>query len=59
MRLDPRLQEARLWIAKAYLRQGEIAHARAELALLTGNPAAQGLAPEVQRLRAECDKKQH
>jgi TolB-like protein len=54
VQLDPRLQEARLWIARAYLRRGERGHARAELKRLAQNPAAAPLAPQVKQLLAEC-----
>ena len=36
--LDPRLVEARLWVARSYLALGEADHARAELALLVPEP---------------------
>src|SRR5207247_1803666 len=39
LQLDPRLQEARLWIARSYLHQGVKRHARLELELLARNPA--------------------
>ena len=55
VQLDPRLQEARLWIAKSYLAQGEKEHARAELKRLAQNPAAKHLAEEVQRLLSQCE----
>jgi TolB-like protein len=54
VQLDPRLVEARLWIARSYLRQGEKGHARAELNLLSRNPASKQLAKQVQQLFAEC-----
>jgi TolB-like protein len=55
VRLDPRLQEARLWIARAYLRQHEVAHARAELKLLQRNPdAARQWAGDIEQLLTEC-----
>jgi TolB-like protein len=55
VRLDPRLQEARLWIARAYLRQHDVAHARAELKLLQRNPdAARQWAGQIEPLLAEC-----
>lgn len=54
VQLDPRLQEARLWIARAYLRQGEKDHARTELQMLARNPTAQPLAEQIQQLLAEC-----
>jgi hypothetical protein len=54
VQLDPRLQEARLWIARTYLRQGDKLHARAELTLLARNPAAQPLADQIRQLLAEC-----
>jgi TolB-like protein len=54
VQLDPRLQEARLWIARSYLRQNEKEHARAELKLLARNPAAVPLVPQVQQLLKEC-----
>lgn len=57
VRLDPRLQEARLWIARAYLRQGEKAHARAELKLLAQNPvAAKQHAGHIKQILEECDR---
>jgi hypothetical protein len=54
VQLDPRLLEARLWISKAYLRQDEKAHARAELQLLAQNPAAKPLAEPIKQLLAAC-----
>lgn len=54
VQLDPRLQEARLWIARAYLRQGEKDHARAELDMLVRNPAAKPLAGQIKQLLTEC-----
>ena len=54
VQLDPRLHEARLWIARAYLRQGEKEPARAELRLLKSNPAAGPLAAQVDQLLKEC-----
>lgn len=54
VQLDPRLQEARLWIAKAYLRQGEKEHARIELTRLARNPAAKPFLNEVNQLLAKC-----
>lgn len=54
VQLDPRLQEGRLWIARAYLRQNEKAHARAELQLLARNPAAKPFAKQIQLLLKEC-----
>ncbi len=54
VQFDPRLQEARLWIAKAYLRQGEKEHARIELERLARNPAASPLLQQVKQLLAEC-----
>jgi len=55
VRLDPRLVEARLWIARAYLRLGEVDHARAELKLLEANRSARNLGEQVLALRKECD----
>ena len=55
--LDPRLQEARLWIAKAYLAQGDKDHARAELKRLLDNPAAKHLSEQVQQLLAQCNQR--
>ena len=55
VRLDPRLQEARLWIARAYLRQHDVAHARAELKLLQRNPDAARLwASQIEPLLTVC-----
>lgn len=54
VQLDPRLQEARLWIARAYLRQNEKEHARAELKLLARNPTAKPLAGQIQQLLKDC-----
>ncbi len=54
VQLDPRLLEARLWVARSYLRQGEKAHARTELNLLARNPAAKPLAAQIKQLRIEC-----
>jgi len=56
VQLDPRLQEARLWIARAYLARGEMAHARAELTRLAGNPAAQHLSGQVEAISKDCDR---
>jgi TolB-like protein len=39
VQLDPRLQEARLWIARSYARLGETSHARRELQTLERAPA--------------------
>jgi TolB-like protein len=57
VQFDPRLQEARLWIAKAYLRQGEKEHARIELERLARNPAASQLLDQVKQLLAECNSR--
>jgi TolB-like protein len=57
VQFDPRLQEARLWIAKAYLRQGEKEHARIELQRLARNPAASPLLGQVKLLLAECNSR--
>jgi tetratricopeptide (TPR) repeat protein len=57
VQFDPRLQEARLWIAKAYLRQGEKEHARIELERLARNPAASPLLEQVNLLLAECNSR--
>jgi tetratricopeptide (TPR) repeat protein len=56
VRLDPRLVEARLWIARAYLRLGEADHARAELKRLADDPAAAQYAGQVKELLAEGEK---
>jgi hypothetical protein len=50
VQLDPRLQEARLWIARSYLKLGEKSHARAELNLLANNPAAKPFTNDIQQL---------
>lgn len=56
VQLDPRLQEARLWIARAYLARGEAAHARAELRRLAANPAAKHLSGQVEALSNQCER---
>lgn len=55
VRLDPRLVEARLWIARCYLQLHEPEHARVELIQLEKNPAAASLADQVAKLKADCD----
>jgi len=55
VRLDPRLQVARLWIAKSYLRSGEKKHARAELERLAENSAAKHLSIQIARLLKLCE----
>ena len=54
MQLDPRLQEARLWITRGYLALGEKGHARAELNVLANNALGKQHGAEIQQLLKEC-----
>jgi hypothetical protein len=59
VRLDPRLQVARLWIAKSYLKSGEKEHARAELERLAQNSAAKHLSNQIAQLLKQCKADSH
>lgn len=48
--LDPRMQEARLWIARSYLKAGEPQHARIELDYIIRSPVAPHFKAEAQKL---------
>jgi hypothetical protein len=53
VQLDPRLQEARVWIARSYLRQGEKRRARLELEIVARNPGAGPAVEQAEQLLKE------
>lgn len=53
VRVDPRLIEARIWIARAYLDVGQPDKARVELAWLRNHPRARDREAELKSLEAE------